>query len=309
MTVQLLRRTILLAAVLVSALPACLAWHQGPMPGEPPAATFVQVRAGDQPIRVRFRDEGRQDQPTVVLIHGFASALETWATVAPRLAQSRRVISLDLKGFGWTDRPQGDYSPAAQAKMVLAVLQARGVDKFDVVGHSWGSSVALSVALQAPERVGKVALYDAWVFEDQLPAFFLWSRVSGVGEALFRLFYKERADERLAMAFYDPAVVTEAFVQELNKALDRPGTVAAALAAARGQNYAQIEGDWRKVTQPVLLLWGREDAVSWLHFGERLAKELPNAQLTVFAHCGHLPMLEAPQASYAALAQFLGAQP
>ncbi len=275
------------------------------MPGEPRDATFATVSPDGRAMRVRFRDEGPQDAPVVVLLHGFASALETWATVAPRLARTHRVISLDLKGFGWTDRPDGDYSPPAQARLVLAVLDSRGVDRFAVVGHSWGSSVALSVALAAPDRVQRVALYDAWVFEDQLPAFFRWARVDGVGEALFGLFYKERADERLVRAFYDPTVVREAFVQEVERALERPGTVAAALAAARGQRFAELEQRWSTVKQPTLLLWGAQDAVSWLAFGERLAATLPDARLRVYPRCGHFPMIEAAEASYAALVAFL----
>ncbi len=283
----------------------CLSWHQGPMPGEPRDATFASVTQDGQPLRIRYRDEGPQAAQTVVLLHGFASALETWATVTPRLIKTHRVVSLDLKGFGWTDRPQGDYSPVAQARLVLALLDARGVDRFSIVGHSWGSSVALAVALEAPDRVQRVALYDAWVFEDQLPAFFRWSRVQGVGEALFGLFYKERADERLVRAFYNPKVVREEFVDEVERALERPGTVAAALAAARGQRFAELQVRWAQVKQPTLLLWGQQDAVSWLEFGERLAATLPDARLRVYPRCGHFPMIEAAEASYAALSAFL----
>lgn len=291
--------------LLVLLCAGCLSWHQGPMPGEPRDATYATLTADGQNLRVRYRDVGPQTAPVVVLLHGFASALETWAAVAPRLAHTQRVISLDLKGFGWTDRPEGDYSPAAQANLVLALLDSRGVDRFSVVGHSWGSSVALAVALAAPERVQRVALYDAWVFEDQLPAFFRWARVDGVGEALFGLFYKERADERLVRAFYDPTVVQEAFVEEVERALDRPGTVAAALAAARGQRFAELQGRWSQVKQPTLLLWGQQDQVSWLEFGERLAAALPDARLRVYPRCGHFPMIEAAEASYAALSAFL----
>ncbi|MBM4343957.1 MAG: alpha/beta fold hydrolase [Deltaproteobacteria bacterium] len=283
----------------------CLSWHQGQMPGEPRDATYAALSEGGKALRVRYRDQGPQGAPVVVLLHGFASALETWAAVAPRLARAHRVISLDLKGFGWTDRPAGDYSPQAQAKLVLALLDQRGVDRFSVVGHSWGSSVALAAALAAPERVQRVALYDAWVFEDQLPAFFRWARMDGVGEALFGLFYKERADDRLVRAFFDPTMVREAFVEEVERALQRPGTVAAALAAARGQRFADLQGRWAQVKQPTLLLWGREDAVSWLEFGERLASLLPDARLRVFPRCGHFPMIEAAEASSTALEAFL----
>ena len=62
------------------------------------------------------------------------------------------------------------------------MLGQLGVEDAAVVAHSWGSSVALELALQAPGRVRGLALYDAWVYEEQLPAFFLWARAPGVGE-------------------------------------------------------------------------------------------------------------------------------
>src|SRR5205085_5297263 len=198
-----------------------------------------QQAANEEPVAPQ------QEKPTVVLVHGFASAIEAWATVSPALAATHRVIALDLKGFGWTDRPEGDYSPDAQARMLLKLLDQRGVTKAAIVAHSWGSSVALAATLAAPERITKIALYDAWVYEDQLPPFFHWARADGVGEALFGLWYKERADERIAMAFSDKSIVNERFVEDVNAALDRPGTVAAALAAVRGQRFAEVEGKYR----------------------------------------------------------------
>ena len=289
-----------LALVCVPLLGGCLAFHRGPMPGEPDKAVFAEI--GD--ARVRFTDVG--EGPPVVMLHGFASSLETWALVEPALRKKHRVVTLDLLGFGWTDRPEGDYSPQAQARMVLALLDERGIDRFALVGHSWGSSVALAVALAAPERVERIALYDAWVYEEQLPAFFLWSRAPYVGEALFALFYDELPDVKIGNAFYDKSLVTETLVEEVELALSRPGTKAAALAAVRGQRYGEYERSYRLVDVPVLLLWGREDMVTPLWVGERLARELPHARLEVFARCGHFPMLEAAPASTSRLAAFLG---
>ncbi|RYE81858.1 MAG: alpha/beta fold hydrolase, partial [Myxococcales bacterium] len=262
-------------------------------------ASFAEIEG----TRVRYIDRGQG--PAVVLIHGFASALDTWTTVVPTLAKDHRVIALDLKGFGWTDRPEGDYSPAAQARLVLGLMTERGIDKADLVAHSWGSSVALSAALMAPERVTRLALYDAWVFEEQLPSFFLWSQASGLGEVLFGLFYKERPDEKIAHAFYDQRFVTQELADEVEKALDRPGTVPAALAAVRGQRYAEVQKRYRTIQQPTLLLWGREDEVTTLPFGERLSRELPHSRLVVYPLCGHFPMLEAANASTTELASFL----
>lgn len=281
-------------------LTGCLSFHKGSMPHEPATATWVTVND----TRVRYLDVG--EGPAVVMIHGFASSLETWAPVIPTLTKSgHRVLALDLKGFGWTDRPDGDYSPHAQAQLVSALMKERGIDQAVVVAHSWGSSVALDLALTEPEKVTRLALYDAWVYEEQLPSFFHLSRASGVGEILFALFYDQRPDERLAQAFYDPAIVPQALVDDVERALERPGTRAAALAAARGQRFANIQDDYKRVTVPTLLLWGREDRVTTLAIGERLVRELPNARLVTYPRCGHFPMLEAGTASTEELDRFI----
>ncbi|MCE7895114.1 MAG: alpha/beta fold hydrolase, partial [Sorangiineae bacterium PRO1] len=236
-------------ALAVALLPlACApAFHSGPMPGEP-KASYANVAGA----RVRYQDEGQGS--AVVLLHGFASSLETWETVRPALLADHRVISLDLKGFGWTDRPPGDYSPRAQAELVFALLDARGVKRAALVAHSWGASVALQMALLRPERVERLALYDAWVYEEQLPTTFHWARAGGVGEALFGAFYAERSDEKISQAFFDERNVSERLVEDVERALERPGTTAAALAATRGQRFAEVEARYREIKQPVLLL-------------------------------------------------------
>lgn len=90
----------------VPLLAGCLSFHAGPLPGEPKTAQFAAV----DDARLRFVDVGKG--PPVVLIHGFASSLETWDLLIPELSKTHRVIALDLKGFGWSDRPEGDYSPS-----------------------------------------------------------------------------------------------------------------------------------------------------------------------------------------------------
>jgi pimeloyl-ACP methyl ester carboxylesterase len=292
-----------LALVVTAALSAtgCLSFHTGPMPGEPNKATFAQLDG----TRMRYLDVGQG--PAVVLIHGFASSIENWVTVIPQLKQHHRVIAVDLRGFGWTDRPVADYSPAAQAKLVKALLDERGVEQAAIVAHSWGSSVALAFALAYPERVTRIALYDAWVYEQQLPSMFQMARAQGVGEVLFSLFYSERAEERITMGFYNPDLVSQQLVDEVDVAFARPGTKAASLAAVRGMNFAEVEKTYGKVTVPTLLLWGREDVVTPVSIGERLVRQLPQARLVVYPRCGHFPMLEAVAESNRELVQFLEA--
>ena len=284
----------------LACLPGCVAFHTGAMPGEPEGATFADLDG----VRMRYVDEG--SGPAVVLIHGFASSLETWTAVRPALVESgHRVIAMDLRGFGWTDRPPGDYSSTAQANLVLALLDQLGVEHAAFVGHSYGAGVVLRLALLAPERVERMALYDAWAFSGQLPAFFHVARADGIGEAMFAAWYGERAEDRMAMAFFDQRFVTMELIDAVDASLRRPGTYAAALAAVRGMHYEEVEETYGTLTQPTLVLWGREDRVTPLEIGELLSRQLPGARLVVYPGCGHFPMIEHAAQSTAELVRFL----
>ncbi len=305
-------RLALVATLAASALSGtgCLAFQSGAMPGEPRGATFAAI----QGARVRYLDtadlepndrERERAKPPVVLVHGFASSLETWVTVIPTLKRTHRVVALDLKGFGWTDRPEGDYSPEAEARLVLGLMSHLGIARFAIVGHSWGASVTLAAALAAPARIERIALYDAWAYEEQLPLFFHWARADLVGEALFGAYYSQRAEDRLGLAFFDKKYVTEELVNAADASLERPGTKAAALAAVRGQRYALTEDRYRTIKQKVLLLYGREDAVTLPKYGERLHREIADSRLILYPRCGHFPMIEAAEASTRDLHAFL----
>ncbi|MBN4059171.1 alpha/beta fold hydrolase, partial [Endomicrobium sp. AH-315-J14] len=246
-----MKRAWALLILLAPLLAGCLSFHPGPLAGAPAKASFVEIDG----VRLRYVDRG--EGSPVVFVHGFGSSIENWRKVLPVMEREHRVIALDLKGFGWSSRPEGDYSPEAQARLVLGLMKKLGVDRAAVVGHSWGASVALAMALEAPQRVTKLALYDAWVFEQQLPTTFLWARNDGLGEFLFGAFYDERVDEKMALAFFDPNRVTEKMVEGVEESLARPGATAAALAAVRGQRYERLEGRYGDIAVPVLLLWGK----------------------------------------------------
>ena len=291
-----MKRLALAALLLASA--GCPRFHAGALPGAPADATFVDVDG----VHVRYRETGTG--PAVVLIHGFSASSDSWLPVIPRVAAGHRVIAIDLKGFGWTSRPEGDYSPAAQAKLAWAVLDKLGVKDVAIVGHSWGSSVALEMAVAQSDRVRRVALYDAYVYDDQVPSFFRWAQ-GPLGDTLFGLYYTERMEDRVPLAYHDERWVTQARVERVEADLDRPGTNAAALAAARGHHFGELHVALKAFTKPVLLLWGENDEVTPLRFGHRLANELADATLIVYPRCGHIPMVEAHNPSTRDLVAFL----
>ena len=301
-----LHAVFVIAAMVVACLCAsgCLPFHAGALPDVPKKDAFGEAHYKTiQGTRVHYIDVG--EGPPVVLRARVRFVAHAWKGVIGALRKDHRVIALDLKGFGWTDRPEGDYSPPAQAKLVFGLLDALGVDHSSIVAHSWGSSVALQMALDAPKRVDRIVLYDAWVYEEQLPTLFIWARADGIGEALFSMFYDQRTDDKIALAFYDRKNVTEEVVEGVEQNLERPGATAAALAAVRGQRYAEVSKKYATIDKPVLLLWGREDKITLLEYGERLSKDLPRAKLIVYPQCGHFPMVEAKAPSTRETVEFL----
>lgn len=275
-----------------------LGFHAGPLPGEPTDAVFESVAGA----RVHYVDLG--SGPPVVLLHGFASSVEIWSGLIPVLARRHRVIAVDLKGFGWTDRPEGDYSPGAQADLVRELLQKRGIEQAALVGHSWGASIALAMALSAPERTTHLALYDAWVYEAQLSFLFRWSRSLGVGETLFHIYDNSWIHTHVALGFHDPGHVTPELIQSLESRMERPGSRAAALATLRGMHFLVQQTRYPTLRVPALVLWGQKDSIAGPAFGQQLAADL-GGELATFPRCGHFPMIEAKEDSNAMLESFL----
>ena len=117
------------------------------------------LRVGDQLVHV---EQAGQGEP-VVLLHGFGGSSWSWRHLMPALARRHRVIAPDLNGFGWTQRPRevAAYSYAGQAAMVLGVLRELGVERFHVIGHSYGGGLALWLAARHPERVRSLVLVSS----------------------------------------------------------------------------------------------------------------------------------------------------
>ncbi len=125
----------------------------------PPPSVFLDV-AG---MKVHLRDQGPRDDPSpVVLLHGTSSSLHTWEGWAQALSGGRRVISLDLPGFGLTGpAPDGDYRIERYVAFMTAVLDALEVRHCVIGGNSFGGWVAWETALALPGRVDKLVLVDA----------------------------------------------------------------------------------------------------------------------------------------------------
>jgi pimeloyl-ACP methyl ester carboxylesterase len=121
----------------------------------PPAGQFVTVDG----VRLHYLEKG--EGPPVVLIHGNVVTAEdyVWSGVFDRVARNHRVITIDRPGFGYSDRPQGSlWTAAHQADLLAQALDRLDIDQAVVVGHSWGTLVALELALRFPAAVSGLVL-------------------------------------------------------------------------------------------------------------------------------------------------------
>ncbi len=261
--------------------------------------------ASGRSMYVEDRPGGDGTQPPILFVHGFATNHSSWDDVTPELGKGRRIVVVDMPGFGFSARPQGDYSPTALAADLASVLDAVGVATADVVAHSWGSSLALALALDHPTRVRRLVLIGPWVFDEQLPPISRWARLPGVGEALFSAFYAERPNEQAEAAYSDGHRVAQSLVDRIEAGHRRPGAVRAALAGVRGQCYLQMEPHYPSIGHPTLVINGGEDRISRPRHGARLARSLADARQQVIEGVGHLPMIEAPATTGRLIVEFL----
>lgn len=121
--------------------------------GHPPLGHFVDIGG----MKIHATDDGPKGAQPVVLIHGANVNLRDWTwSLTRKLSKSYRVIAVDRPGFGYSDRPAGDWTPAQQATAIRATASKLGAERPIVVGHSWGAAVALGWALDAPDQLSGV---------------------------------------------------------------------------------------------------------------------------------------------------------
>ena len=123
------------------------------------ASRYMDLPGG---VKIHYRDQGRRDGPTIVMVHGFGASLQTWEPWVQRLGSQYRIITLDLPGFGLTSAPKGYIlSRTGFVDVVDGVTTRLGATKFVLVGNSMGGGVAWNYALKHPDKLQGLVLVDA----------------------------------------------------------------------------------------------------------------------------------------------------
>ena len=114
-------------------------------------------------IAMNVATAGPNDAPPVIMVHGFPESHRTWRDIATRLDDRLRLVMPDLRGFGDSDRPQdvADYATDTLVADIFALADARGIDRFALVGHDWGGAIAWAAAIRGDPRISRLAIVNS----------------------------------------------------------------------------------------------------------------------------------------------------
>lgn len=257
---------------------------------------------------LHYYEAGSGAAPPLVLVHGLGDEADTWRHVIPALAERRRVIALDLPGFGRSDALSGGASLTALARAVAGLLAVLGIARATLVGSSLGAGVVQRLALARPGLAERLVLVGgALPAQRSLPRGpLLLFLLPGMGELAYTSLRRsqEEAYATLRPYYHDiDALPPEdrAFLRERVWARvwsdKQRGAFLSALRwlaldqAVRADRYRDL---LLRSAVPTTLIWGDHDAIMPPAVGQQLAAALPSASLHTIPRCGHLPQQERP---------------
>jgi 2-hydroxymuconate-semialdehyde hydrolase len=262
------------------------------MSQNPEIANAIQTGA----FTTNYHDVG--SGAPVLLIHGSGPGVSAWANwrlLLPVLAQNRRVIAPDMRGFGFTERPAnpaqaGAYTMAGWVQQAVDLLDALKIERADLVGNSFGGALALALAIKHPQRVRRLVLMGSVgvPFEITTGLDAVWGYTPSINTMR----------QLLDIFAFSRALVTDELAQLRYQASIQPGLqeAFAAMFPAPRQRWvdamASPEAAIRALPHETLVVHGREDQVIPLGNSLTLSQWIPQAQLHVYGQCGHWTQIE-----------------
>ena len=245
-------------------------------------------------IGTNYLEDGKESDPTVVLVHGSGPGVTSyanWRLVIPALAENFHVVAPDMVGFGYSDRPEGvQYSLDTWADQTVGLMDALGIEKAHLVGNSFGGGIGLRIATKHPDRIDKLVLMGSMGVHFPITEGLdeVWG-FDGTLEGMRRV---------MGYFAYNPALTTDELAEVRFRGATQPGFQESfsSMFPAPRQRWVEAmsvpEEQIRALTNKVLIVHGREDKVIPVANSYKLMELIDNADLAVFSHCGHWSMIE-----------------
>jgi pimeloyl-ACP methyl ester carboxylesterase len=237
---------------------------------------------------------------TIVFIHGFSSSLFTWRSCLEPISKKYHVVALDLKGFGFSGKPDSLYTTDEYVEFVVRFMDTLGLQSATLCGNSMGGGIAWRTALKYPERVERLILVDSAGYPSNrsgLPFIMKLGSLPGMGK-LFALFTtRGRIRASLESAYYDDSEVTADVVDAYYYPMRTPGAMHAVL--ARMRRHSEETEKWQaripEIPVPTCIIWGAEDTWIPVEDAQRFHRDIEDSHLIIIPECGHLPQEEEPE--------------
>jgi pyruvate dehydrogenase E2 component (dihydrolipoamide acetyltransferase) len=252
--------------------------------------------------RLRYLEMGAGEGPPVVFIHGFGGDLYSWQFNQEALAEGRVTYALDLPGHGGStkDLGSGHVHVGALAAAVIDFMDAKGIARAHLVGHSLGGAIALDLALNHPERVASATLLCSAALGPEINMAY----IDGFMQARRR----KQLQPVLEMLVADPAMVSREMIEEVLR-YKRLDGVDAALNRLADDNFAggrqalELTGRLAELTVAVQVIWGRQDRILPASHAEGLPADVP---VTLLDDAGHMVHMEKAAEVNQKLLAFIG---
>lgn len=272
----------------------------------PPPSQFVGLMA----MKVHLRDEGpRGDPQPIVLLHGTSASLHTWDGWAEALKGQRRVIRMDLPGFGLTGpMPDDNYQLTRYVEFVVALMDQLGVQQAVVAGNSFGGGLAWKLAVDHPARVSKLVLVDAsgYPFDPKsVPIGFKVAQIPWLRPVMENVLPRSMIESSVRNVYGDPSRITSELIDRYFELTLRAGNRHALGERFRQSPGGQYAEQIPSVKQPTLILWGGQDRLIPPDNADHFQRDIAGSRLVVFDALGHVPHEEDPAATVAAVRAFL----
>jgi pimeloyl-ACP methyl ester carboxylesterase len=248
-------------------------------------------------IKIRYAVRGSGSP--MLLLHGFGGFLETWAFNIPPLSRRYQVYALDLPGHGLSDKPESGYTTAFAIEHAQGIMNALGIERVTLVGHSLGGAVSINIALSLPERVSQLVLVDSAGLSPRLPWLYRLSSLPVLGNILMSLAVGpalERSNKRL---FYNVPVLPQDMLDILMTNAYRARAKKTLLeivrqnAGPRGPRPETVlTGRLSQLKLPTLFVHGAQDKIFPLEHVREAFSLVPNSRVKIFDQCGHCPHIE-----------------
>ena len=275
-------------------------WAQAP-------SEFIDL----QGMRVHLRDQGQRSVSVPqLLLHDTSASLHTWEPWVAALEAQRRVVSVDLPGFGLTGPdPQRDYRIERYVDFVHALMEERQIQRAVLVGNSLGGWIAWEFALAHPEQTDRLVLVDPagyGTMPQEIPIGFRLARHEWTRPLLEHLLPRSLVRGSVEQVYGDPSLVSEDLVDRYFELSLREGNRGALFDRfSQGLGSPANRERTAQISCPTLILWGEQDRLIPPADGHKFAEDIPSSQLVVLPGLGHVPHEEAPTASLAAVTAFL----